>query len=272
MGASHKTHGRARAALDVAMHDRNDISLEEVMEHAALQTRVDKKFLLTPEQFTAFTQRLGPEFAVMQIDGIRSFSYRSTYFDTPDFEQYVAHRQGRRRRYKVRSRTYVESQLCMFEIKTKGLRGATVKHRREQPLEDAHTLTPENLAFADQVLAEEYGQQVPELRPALHNAYTRATLVNPIDGERVTCDVDLRYADDNAAVHGPDMLVVETKSADGRGVSDQALAALGIRAVSMSKYCLGIASLNPQLPANKWTRLLQRYRWIRAPYRPEASR
>src|SRR5699024_10298345 len=115
--------GEAPAA---AVAERPRISRADVMETAALQTRVDKKFLLTPVQFAEFTDRLGAEFSVMEIDGIRSFQYRSTYFDTSDFEQYRAHRQGRRRRYKVRSRTYVESKLCMFEIKTKGRLGATV--------------------------------------------------------------------------------------------------------------------------------------------------
>lgn len=250
---------QARIALECAVDGRSAISLADVVENAALQIRVDKKFLLTPQQFTAFTNRLGAEFSVMQIDGLRTFQYRSTYFDTPDFEQYVAHRQGRRRRYKVRSRTYVESKLCMFEIKTKGLRGSTVKHRREQPLADETVLSPQNMAFLKQVLTEEYGQDVPELVPALRNAYRRATLVDPVDGERVTCDVDLRYADATGQVDGPDMVIVETKSADGRGLSDEALAALNIRPVSMSKYCLGVATLNPELPANKWSRLLKRY-------------
>ena len=66
---------------------------------------------------------------MLDIDGRRVFGYESTYFDTPDCEQYRAHRQGRRRRYKVRSRSYVDTGLSMFEVKTKGLRGATVKHR-----------------------------------------------------------------------------------------------------------------------------------------------
>lgn len=251
----------ARQALDVAVVDRQSIGLAQVLETAALQTRVDKKFFLTPEQFAAFTDRLGTEFAVMEIEGLRSFQYRSTYFDTPDFEQYRAHRQGRRRRYKVRSRTYVESELCMFEIKTKGRLGATVKHRRPQPIGDERRLTPQNLEFAAQVLADEYGHEVPALQPVLHNAYVRATLVNSTDGERVTSDVQLRYADTSSTLQGPDMVVVETKTTNGRGASDQVLSALGIRPVRMSKYCLGVAALNPELPANKWSRLLKRHDW-----------
>lgn len=258
------TPSQSRLALEAAVSDRTTIALADVVENAALQTRVDKKFLLTPEQFARFTVRLGPEFSVMQIDGLRTFRYRSTYFDTADFEQYRAHRQGRRRRYKVRSRTYVDSDLCMFEIKTKGRRGATIKHRREQSIAQAHELTPQNVEFTAQVLATEYGEQVPELHPVMHNAYRRATFVNAVSGERVTCDVELQYSNTATAVHGPDMVIVETKSADGQGAADRALADLGIRPVSMSKYCLGVAALHPELPANKWSRLLTRHDWVRA--------
>ena len=248
---------QARAALEAAVIGREPISLEDVISEAALQTRVDKKFLLTPEEFTALSERLGDQFKIMQIDGRRTFRYESVYFDTEDYDQYRAHRQGRRRRYKVRSRTYADTGLSMFEIKTKGLRGATVKHRVEQDLDTAGELTKENREFLESVLRSEYGQEAPQLQPVLDSAYRRATFVNPIDGERLTCDVELEYAHGEAKVDGPDLIVVETKSADGRGVSDQALAELGIREVSMSKYCIGIALLNPQLPANRWSRLLQ---------------
>lgn len=255
----------ARRGLETAVDHREPISLPEVMDRAALQTRVDKKFLLTPNQFAAFADELGRAFHVLQIDGLRIFRYRSTYFDTPTFEQYRAHRQGRRRRHKIRSRIYVDSELCMFEVKTKGRRNTTVKHRREQPMADAQVLTDESRSFAAQVLATEYNEELPELEPVLHNSYERATLVDPVDGERVTCDVQLRYADATGTVQGPDIVVVETKSANGRGVADRTLARLGIRAVSMSKYCLGVATLNPQLPANKWARLLDRHAWARVP-------
>lgn len=247
---------KARAALEDAVAHRDPIGLDEVIAEAALQTRVDRKFLLTPEEFTALADRLGEDFRIMEIDGLRTFRYESVYFDTEDFEQYRAHRQGRRRRYKVRSRTYADTGLSMFEIKTKGLRGATVKHRIEQDLDDAGRLTDHSLEFLDEVVTREYGEEVPALHAVLDSAYVRGTFVNPLDGERVTCDVELQYANGEQQISGPDLIVVETKSADGRGVSDQALAELGIRPVSMSKYCIGIALLNPQLPANKWSRLL----------------
>src|SRR5690625_1739916 len=90
---------RARQALDTAVVDRSGISLAEVMANAALPTRIDKKFLLTPDQFTVFAEYLGSEFSVMEIDGLRSFSYRSSYLDTQEFDQYLDHHTVRHLRY-----------------------------------------------------------------------------------------------------------------------------------------------------------------------------
>jgi hypothetical protein len=46
---------------------------------------------------------------VLEIDGARSFAYDSTYFDTPDLDAYLLAATRRRRRFKVRTRTYVDS-------------------------------------------------------------------------------------------------------------------------------------------------------------------
>lgn len=249
----------SRASLEDAVHRLEPIGLDEVIREAALQTRVDRKFLLTGAQFTALTDTLGSRFRILEIEGLRTFRYESVYFDTPDFDQFRAHRQGRRRRYKVRSRTYLDTGLSMFEVKTKDRRGATVKHRLPQMPQEGGLLTSRAQAFLAEVLASEYGLRAPNLLPVLDSSYVRGTFVNPEDGERLTCDVDLVYANDRKQLRGPDLVVVETKSANGRGAADRALAGLGIRPVSMSKYCIGMALLHPELPANRWSRLLRRH-------------
>src|SRR5699024_12269944 len=96
-------------------------------------------------------------------------------------------------------------------------------------------------------------------------SYVRTSLVISTDGEMLTIDVVMLYSNSSSKVQRPDMVVVETKTGNGRGVSDQALSDLGIRPVSMSKYCLGVAALNPKLPANKWSRLMKRHQWARVP-------
>ena len=40
---------------------------------------------------------------------------------------------------------------------------------------------------------------------------------------------------------------------------DRALRSLGSRPVSLSKYCVGMAVLDPRLPANRWNRELRTY-------------
>lgn len=102
---------------------------------------------------------------------------------------------------------------------------------------------------------------VPALVPSLVTDYRRATLLDAVAGSRLTIDVDLRFY----AGHGADTrvrsetVVIETKSAAGPGRVDTVLRRLGVRPVSVSKYCVGIALLHPELPANPWNRLLRRH-------------
>lgn len=243
---------------------REPIALADVVEEAALMKRVDKKFLLSRDQLAEFLNRIGPEFRAMEIAGRRVFGYSSTYFDTEDLDQFRAHRQGRRRRFKVRTRTYLDSGLCMFEAKLKGPRGETDKHRIKHPLDLRKQLTADADIFLAELLDEHYGMAVPDLVPVMTTDYQRGTLVNPHSSERITLDVSLVCMDAARTEYGPDMVILETKSADGRGAADQLLAAMGIRELSISKYCVGIAMLHPYLPANKWHRVLrQHFSWSR---------
>ena len=61
------------------------------------------------------------------------------------------------------------------------------------------------------------------------------------------------------AVGLPGLVIVETKSPGTATFFDRALWASGCRPVSISKYCVGLAALKPELPSNKWRRTLDRY-------------
>ena len=98
---------------------------------------------------------------VLEMDGVRSFAYDSVYFDTPQLDSYLLAARGRRRRYKIRTRTYVDSATSFLEVKTEGAREATVKERI--PYEPAYRarLTPEGLDYVNETLAAAIGS-VPE--------------------------------------------------------------------------------------------------------------
>ena len=237
------------------------IGLDDLVGAADLQTRVDRKYFVPARVFGLLAAELSSSFWVLEIDGQRTFNYESVYFDTPDLLTYRAHTQRRRRRFKARTRTYLDSGLCMFEVKTVGARGDTVKDRINHPLHDRAILTDEAHRFLARTLMRAYGRPAPAgLQPMLINLYRRTTFASPVEGARLTCDVSLSCHTERATMSDRDThVLVESKSAGGYGEADRILRRLGVRPTSMSKYCVGIAGLRPEVPANPWRAILVRY-------------
>lgn len=257
--ASSPGASRSRAVVTGTATAREPISLSHVTRVAGLQTRTDNKYLLTPEQFVELMDNVPSSTRILDIDERRVFSYESVYFDTEDLALFRAHRQRRRRRFKVRTRSYVDTGGTTFEVKLKGYREQTVKHRTPHDFERRRQLTGGARSFLHNVLRDEYGVSAPALEPSLMTTYRRSTLVDPENAARLTCDVDLWCADNHTGAAGPDLVLVESKSAGGRAPADNALKAMGIRPVSLSKYCIGTALVHPGVPANKWNRLLRHH-------------
>ncbi|GAA2629656.1 polyphosphate polymerase domain-containing protein [Paractinoplanes durhamensis] len=231
------------------------ISLDELLEKAELQTRVDRKYVLPLDEALELPGRLGGQARVLEIAGERTFRYRSTYFDTPDLISYrlTAHR--RRRRFKVRTRTYLDSALCWLEVKTEGYRGGTVKDRLPYQACDEDSVTPGNW-FVESIL----GGAVPGLAPTLSTNYRRATLHVFADDSRVTIDTSLSWEDPSGfGLHLPQIAIVETKTRSAASPVDRLLWAGGRRPVRISKYATGLAALRPDLPAVPWRRTLRRF-------------
>ena len=88
------------------------ISLEQLNEAAALQTRTDRKYILTEQQAEQVLPLLAQQALVLSIDGRRSSDYTSVYFDTPDLASFHLAAHPRRRRFKVRTRSYMDTQQC----------------------------------------------------------------------------------------------------------------------------------------------------------------
>jgi hypothetical protein len=237
------------------------IGLRELEAAAELQDRVDTKYLVPVGALAELADRLRDSHAVLEIDGLRAFRYRTTYFDTAELRAFRDHLQQRRRRFKCRSREYVDSGLCTFEVKLKGLRGRTVKFRMGYDLALRDALSAPAHAFLRDCVERSYGRSPDgDLEPALAVAYTRVTLVGP--GERLTCDLDLAFSapDGTSGRLAPDMAIVETKSARGGAHADRVLRGLGARPErACSKYCLGIGWTRPAVNSNPLRPLLRRH-------------
>ena len=229
------------------------ISLDELNARAALLTRVDAKYIVDAPTFARLEEALADDYLALEIDGLRRFTYETVYFDSAALDAYHAHLQGRRRRYKCRTRRYVESGRQVFEVKLKGLRGATVKHQLE--IADHGVMTDAARDFAEEVLRDAYALELAPQRPVLSMSYRRMTLAARDTAERLTCDTDLRFPGGALA---PGHVIVESKSERGRGRADRVLRKLGAHPVSCSKYCAGIG-LTRDVRANPFASLLRRY-------------
>jgi hypothetical protein len=185
----------------------------------------------------------------------------ATHFDTPQLTAYRAHLQRRRRRFKARTRTYTDSGLNMFEVRLAGARGETVKERVPYPTEHRAELTEEALAHLGDTLCQAYHQDLPAgLRPTLVTTYRRTTFVSRTGEARLTCDVGLICRDGSHEVHDTgDHVLVESKSSARGSAADRILRELGVRPAAVSKYCVGVAALHPELPSNPWHQTLRRY-------------
>lgn len=233
------------------------LSLAEVLALAHLQTRTDRKYVVGPDAFDRLIDALGAGLGVLEIGGLRSFRYESVYFDTPALDSYLGAAHGRRRRFKVRTRSYLDSGDCMLEVKTRSGRGETVKTRMPYEIGRRSCLDAAGLDFVRRHALLPAGAT---LAPALTTAYSRATYVDLATGSRLTCDHGLECSSPAGdSVSLPGELLVETKSSGAPTAADRFLWRAGVRPVAISKFCVGMAALHPSLPANQWHRILRRH-------------
>lgn len=236
------------------------ITLDEMVAEAALLARVDRKYVLPRRELETVFGSMDARTRVLEIDGARAFSYESVYFDTPDLLSFRMAAQPRRRRFKLRTRAYLDTDAAFLEMKTRGTRGTTVKERSEYDLGLRAVLTDEarsEVATAFDAIGVD-GSRADELQATLVTRYARTTLLAPDAAARATVDTDLRW--DRPGADGfalPDVAIVETKSPSAASDVDRLLWRAGHRPVSVSKYATGLAALRPDLPRNRWDRLLR---------------
>ncbi|MFV0359818.1 VTC domain-containing protein, partial [Tropicimonas sp.] len=198
------------------------ITLEELNGKAAMLERLDNKYIVSAAGFRPAFEAFAEIFDVLEIDGKRSFTYATRYFDDQDQRGYYDHHQGRRKRCKVRVRDYVDAGFSYLEVKLKDRRSVTVKKRLrlDAPLRE---LDQRCMDFVETCHRDLYGTRFGRpLSPVIGMQYERMTLVAREGGERMTIDTRLRFATGHQARDvGDDMFIVETKSARGNGIADK---------------------------------------------------
>ena len=147
------------------------VSVDELNARAALQTRLDRKYIVTLYQLGEAIRAIEEGTRALEIDRVRSFRYESVYFDTSALDAYLLAAHRRPDRFKVRWRNYIDSGRSAVEVKLRNRRGQTVKHRLDCTSRELLEMPQAARDFAsgfDTVRAF-----APLLRPTLTTRYSR---------------------------------------------------------------------------------------------------
>jgi hypothetical protein len=237
------------------------INLATLNTKAEMLRRRDNKYVIERSVMQAALKEFAEHFDVLEIDGRRSFTYDTCYFDSPEFECYKDHHRGRRQRVKVRIRNYLESDMCFVEVKLKDKRGETIKKRLAHDPALSQELDSRALEFVKSCYCDLYKKDFPyTLVRAVDMRYKRATLVAKQGGERMTIDNKLRFMSGSSVqLVGDDKFIVETKSSNGNGIADKVLRSMHRHpSKHCSKYCTATAVLKSDVKTNNFRMVLRK--------------
>lgn len=232
---------------------RPSLSLEDLAPLALLD-RIDSKFVLHQDQLLQLLANVLDEYLVLEIDGVRAGAYLTTYFDTVDFAMYSDHHNGKRSRYKVRCRTYVDSGLAFVEAKVKTNKERTVKYRLPVT---AHVT---NLSTLDRSwLPPAFPYRLEELHAVLWNRFARITLANFEHRERITIDTDVVFGSGEQSVSYDGLCIVEVKQPKFslvRSPFARQLHGMHLHPQAISKFCVAATHFYAGCKTNHFKPLL----------------
>jgi hypothetical protein len=241
------------------VNNLDPISLGE-MDSVSLMKRTDTKFIIHQKQLIEVLEIIKNQYKVLEINENRILTYSSLYFDTENKKFYHDHHNGKVNRTKVRMRKYVESNICFLEIKQKDGKGKTTKSRIK--INDFETeLSPKLVDFID---SKTFNKTT--LKPIIWNKFSRITLVNKNAMERLTIDLGLEFKMDASLKAYKNLVIIEVKQErfDRSSPVVTALKEKGINPYSMSKYCIGMTDIYPQLKYNHFKRKIMKINKITA--------
>ncbi|MDG1913651.1 MAG: polyphosphate polymerase domain-containing protein [Crocinitomix sp.] len=228
------------------LKDFGPITLSE-MDGVKLMNRTDTKFVFKRQSLNEFLEILNEQYKVLNIKENLISSYKTLYFDTPEFQFFRDHHNGKGNRFKVRIRNYVESNLYFLEIKNK-YKGRTAKSRIKLP-DFELDLKKKSNSYITEVIGDPI-----HLESKLWNNFNRITLVNNNEKERLTLDLDLSFDWDGRTVNYGHVVIAELKqeNANRNSLFYSIMKKNGIRPNGMSKYCVGTVALYPDQKYNNF--------------------
>lgn len=203
---------------------------------AALQDRVDDKFVVCLKDLPEIMSKCEKQYTVLMDREVKAFPYKTVYYDDDQLSCFYQHHNGVKSRFKLRSREYVHSDLMFLETKIKTNKDRTLKFRVPMP----HSLADKESVFFIRQLIH---RNLDEFRPVLNVDYYRTTLINGESNERVTLDHQLTFVNratgKKVVLNGVVVIEIKQPKSQGSTIMHQLLKKKGYRPMNFSKYCVG---------------------------------
>lgn len=223
----------------------NTLTLEE-LQKCKLDSRYDRKFVFTARLLPDILEQLPESYRLLQINGETSHPYHTTYYDTPEYQMYLNHHNGKRPRYKIRKRDYLISGSSFYEIKKRDNKGYLHKYRQHVGFEFTQEMR-------DRFIEMNSPYNPASLFPSITNRFKRITLLKECGEEKITLDAEIEFENQYGIKSLTGLVVAEIKTRElhTRSILQKILRSFGIYPLSISKYLTGIALLKTDLKKNR---------------------
>jgi len=237
--------------IEEALINFNQVNLDNT---PFLLNRVDFKFVLSFTDATQLLKNLVKEYEVVSKEGNLFRYYETVYFDTAQRDAYYTHHQGKLPRYKIRTRTYLDTNDHFLEIKCKSNKGRTEKFRLNLAITERLFEQPKVVLF----LNKHNIYNLDTLKEVVLVKYKRICLKHKDNQERVTFDFELSFANDFKKTMFGDFIFIEVKQENEvKSPVMVALKELKKYPLSLSKYCFALTSLDQSIKHNNFNPLLK---------------
>lgn len=233
------------------------ISLAE-MNGVKLMNRIDTKYIINKNQLIELLKKAPDNYRIVEIEDKRIIPYSTIYFDTEDKEMYIMHHNGKLNRRKVRMRSYINSGISFLEVKVKNNKGRTKKKRIVIPNEQFSSM---HLNENEHEFLTKMEFDASKLSPQIQNSFKRITLVDKNLTERITIDMQLKFENikGNREKEVSDLVIVELKQEGSiNSPFRQYLTDIRAKSSSISKYCIGMTLINPDLKGNRFKKKIRK--------------
>lgn len=234
--------------LQEVLNSYDVIDLRKMTDYKLLN-RIDTKFICNVEILPEILKINKDQFKVQVFKDEWNFNYESLYFDTPNLKSFYDHHQGKRNRYKIRFRKYLNTGDSFLEVKKKKSFIRTDKRRSEFEL--VSKMNKKHLNF----LNNHISLSNQDIVPSIWTIFDRVTLAGKNHLERVTIDTNIRFKDKSGkVVNMPNMAILEVKREKTGDLSPfiHSLKEMRIRPFGISKYILGNILLSPKIKHNRF--------------------